>query len=171
MGAAEYWTPNLTGSDRPEKLWALHISSDILPLLGIQPVLGRSFLPEEDNPGRDHEVILSYSLWQRRFSGDQDVLGRPVVLDSESYTVVGVMPRGFKFAPFWATRAELWVPIALGPRASSRTGNSLRVFARLAPGAPLKQARAEMATITARLDSQYPDTNQNVMVVPHQNKG
>src|SRR5215471_788607 len=170
MGAAEYWTPNLTGSDRPEKLWALHISSDILPLLGIQPVLGRTFLPEEDNPGRDHEVILSYSLWQRRFSGDQDVVGRPVVLDGESYTVVGVMPRGFKFAPFWATKAELWAPLSLGARAAGRNGNSLRVFARLASGVSLEQARSEMAGITSRLDSQYPGTNRNVMVVPLKDK-
>src|SRR5215471_16597446 len=170
MGAAEYWTPNLTGSDRPEKLWALHISSDILPLLGIQPVLGRTFLPEEDNPGRDHEVILSYSLWQRRFSGDQDVVGRPVVLDGETYAVVGVMPRGFKFAPFWATKAELWAPLSLGARGASRTGNSLRVFARLGQGVSLDQARSEMAGITSRLDSQYPGTNRNVMVVPLKDK-
>jgi putative ABC transport system permease protein len=170
MGAAEYWTPNFTGGDRPEKLWALHISSDILPLLGVQPVLGRTFLPEEDNPGRDHEVMLSYSLWQRRFSGDQDVVGRPVVLNGETYTVVGVMPRGFKFAPFWATKAELWAPLALGARADSRTGNSLRVFARLASGVTLEQARAEMTSITTRLDSQYPGTNRNVAVVPLKDK-
>src|SRR5262249_27293779 len=158
MGAAEYWTPNLTGGDRPEKLWALHISSDILPLLGVKPILGRTFLPQEDNPGRDHEVILSYTLWQRRFSGDTRVLGQPVVLDGESYTVIGVMPRGFKFAPFWATKAELWAPLALGARATSRNGNSLRIFARLGPGVSLEQARAEMATITDRLDTQYPGT-------------
>ena len=150
MGAAEYWTPNLTGGDRPEKIWALQLSPDILPLLGIEPALGRVFLREEDNPGRNHEVILSYSLWKRRFSGDEGVLGRAIVLNGETYTVVGVMPRGFKFAPFWATKAELWVPLALGARAASRSGNSLRVFARLAPGVSLEQARAEMATITAR---------------------
>jgi len=170
MGAAEYWTPNLTDGDRPEKVWALQLSSDIFPLLGVQPALGRVFLSEENSPGREHEVVLSYALWQRRFSGDAGVLGRNIALNGETYTVVGVMPRGFKFAPFWATRAELWVPIALGPRASSRTGNSLRVFARLAPGVSLEQARAEMATITARLDSQYPGTNRNVMVVPLKDK-
>jgi putative ABC transport system permease protein len=76
------------------------------------------------------------------------------------------MPRGFKFAPFWATKAELWAPLSLGARADSRTGNSLRVFARLAPSASLEQARAEMTSITSRLDTQYPGTNRNVMVVP-----
>src|SRR5262245_709279 len=99
MAAAEYWTPNLTGGDSPEKIWALKLSPDVLPLLGVAPALGRMFLSEEDNPGRDHEVILSHSLWQRRFSGDEGVLGRPVVLNGETYTVVGVMPRGFRFAP------------------------------------------------------------------------
>jgi putative ABC transport system permease protein len=170
MGAAEYWTPNLTDGDRPEKVWALQLSSDIFPLLGIQPALGRVFLPEENKPGSEHEVVLSYALWQRRFSGDERVLGRNIALNGETYTVVGVMPRGFKFAPFWATKAELWVPIALGPRASSRTGNSLRVFARLAPGVSMEQAGAEMATIAARLDSQYPGTNRNVTVVPLKDK-
>src|SRR5262249_30686369 len=126
MGAAEYWTPNLTGADRPEKLWALHISSDILPLLGVKPVLGRGFLSEEDNRGRDHQVILSYALWQRRFAGDPGILSRQVVLDGETYAIVGVMPREFKFAPFWATKAELWAPLSLGPRAASRAGSSLR---------------------------------------------
>jgi putative ABC transport system permease protein len=166
MGAAEYWTPNLTSGDRPEKLWALQISADILPLLGVEPALGRVFLPEEDNPGRNHEVILSYALWQRRFSGDESVLGRPIVLNGETYTVVGVMPRGFKFAPFWATKAELWAPLAFGARADSRNASSLRIFARLAPGISLEQARAVMATITGRLDSQFPGTNRNVTVVP-----
>src|SRR5262249_30198539 len=81
MGAAEYWTPNLTGGDSPEKIWALQLSPDILPLLGVEPALGRVFLPEEDNPGRNHEVILSYALWQRRFSGDEGVVGGPIVLN------------------------------------------------------------------------------------------
>src|SRR5262249_25403520 len=107
---------------------------------------------------------------QRRFSGDTRVLGQPVVLDGESYTVIGVMPRGFKFAPFWATKAELWAPLALGARATSRNGNSLRIFARLGPGASLEQARAEMATNTDRLDTQYRGTNRNVAVVPLKDK-
>jgi predicted permease len=166
IGAAEYWTPNLTGDDRPEKLWALHVSAEILPLLGVQPALGRVFLSEEDNAGRDHEIILSYSLWKRRFSGDTGIVGRPVVLDGETYSVVGVMPRGFKFAPFWATKAELWAPLALGERAASRGANSLRIFARLGSGVTLGQARTEMAAIAGRLDTQYPGTNRNVTVVP-----
>ena len=166
MGAAEYWTPDLTGVDRPSKLWALHITSDILPMLGVPPVLGRFVAKEEEQVGHEYEVVLSYGLWQRQFGGDPHVLGREIALDGKLYAIVGVMPAGFKFAPFWATKAELWAPLALGPRASQRGGNSLRIFARLAPGVGLSDARAELATITARLEQQYPGTNQDAQVVP-----
>jgi putative ABC transport system permease protein len=170
MGAAEYWTPNLTGIDEPEGVEALHITSDILPLLGVQPLLGRMFLPEGGQKGRDHEVILSYGAWQKRFAGGAGVIGRSMTLDGERYVVVGVMPRDFKFAPFWATKAQLWAPLALADRATQRGGNSLRVFARLKPGVTLDQARAEMATITSRLEREYPGTNRDYVVLPLKEK-
>jgi putative ABC transport system permease protein len=129
MGAAEYWTPNLTGTDNPEKLWALHVSPDIFPMLRVQPLLGRMFLPEEQEAGKEHEVVLSYSLWQSHFAGNREIIGRSVALSGETYTVTGVMPRDFKFTPFWATKAQLWAPLALGPRLTDRGGSSLRVFA------------------------------------------
>jgi predicted permease len=170
MGAAEYWTPDLTNVDRPSKLWALRITPDILPMLGIQPVLGRAFASEEDQTGHEFEVVLSYALWQRQFGGDPGVLGRRMSLDGKSYAIVGVMPARFKFAPFWATKAELWAPLALGTRASDREGSSLRIFARLAQGVGLPSARAELATITARLEQQYPGTNRDAQVVPLKEK-
>ena len=166
MGAAEYWTPDLTGSDRPEKLWALRVSADILPLLGIPPAMGRFFGPGEDQLGREFEVVIGHTLWRRQFDEDKNVLGRRIQLDNHTYTVVGVMPAGFQFAPFRATRAELWAPLALGPRASQRGGNSLRVFGRLKPGVTLEQAREEFSAITARLERQYPGTNRDQRVVP-----
>jgi predicted permease len=170
IGAAEYWTPDLTNVDRPSKLWALHITSDTLPMLGIQPILGRVFVSEEDQAGHEFEVVLSYALWQRQFGGDPTVLGRQISLDGHSYTIVGVMPAKFKFAPFWATKAELWAPLALGPRATDRGGNSLRIFARLASGVGFEAARAELATITARLEQQYPGTNKDARIVPLKEK-
>ena len=163
MGAAEYWTPNVTGVDEPEKLWALHVTPSIFPMLGVAPLLGRAFLAEEGERGAEHEVVLGYSLWQRRFGGDPRIVGESITLDGAQYTVVGVMPRDFKFAPFWATKAELWAPLVLDPT-RSRESNSLRVFARLAPGVDLRQARAEMATMTARLEREYPGTNRDVTV-------
>ena len=166
MGAAEDWTPDLTGVDRPSRLWALHITPDILPMLGIPPVLGRFFAKDEEQVGHEYEVVLSYALWQGQFARDPGVLGRQISLDAKPYVVVGVMPAGFKFAPFWATKAELWAPLALGPRATHRGANSLRIFARLASGVSLADARAEFATITARLEIQYPGTNGDAQVVP-----
>ena len=170
MAAADYWTPNLTGVDRPEHLWALRVTSGMFPLLGVQPMLGRVFAPDEDKAGHELEVVISYRLWQRRFGGDQSVLNRTILLDGQKYTIIGVMPPEFKFAPFWATKAELWAPNVLGDRIHNRNGNSLRVFARLKPGVSLQQARAEMATITGRLEQQYPGTNRNVVVLPLQEK-
>ncbi len=165
MGAAEYWTPNLTGIDNPEKLWALHVSTSIFPMLGVQPLLGRVFLPQEQETGKEHEVLLSFQLWQRHFAGDPNVLGRSMELSGEAYTIVGVMPREFGFAPFWATKSELWAPLALGPRLRERGGASLRVFARLRPGVTFAQAQGEMGTITGRLEREFPGTNQNMQVL------
>jgi predicted permease len=166
MGAAQYWSPSLTGIESPEHILGLKVTQSLLPMLGIDPLLGRLFAVGEDQKGAENEVILSYRLWQRRFNGDPKVLGRPIHLNGESFTVIGVMPDDFKFAPFWATHAELWAPLAFGDRIHERGGNSLRIFARLKPGLALAEARAEIATITARLEHQYPGTNRDVVVTP-----
>ena len=170
MGAAESWGPNLTGLQSPEHLIGLRVTQNMLPLLGVHPALGRLFVQGEDTAGNDHEVILSYGLWQRRFSGDPSALGKSMLLDGVSYTVVGVMPPDFHFAPFWVTHTELWAPLSLAAKANSRDGSSLRLFARLKQGVTLSQARAEMATITARLETIYPGTNTDIVVVPLKEK-
>ncbi len=154
MGAADYWTPNLTGSGSPEHLWGLRVTQSLMPMLGIEPLLGRLFLPGEDQPGSEHEVVLSHRLWRRRFNSDPSVVGMPITLNGEAYTVIGVMPPEFQFAPFWATRAELWAPDAFGrPRAQSAAETVCASFARLKAGLPLAQARAEIAAITGRLET------------------
>jgi predicted permease len=164
MGAAESWAPNLTGGDEAETVPALRMTADVLPMLGVAPLLGRAFLPGEEAPGQDHVAVLGHALWQRRFGGDAGIVGRTIALNGEPYTVVGVMPRAFAFPPFWATGAELWAPLSLAERATSREGSSLRIFARLKPGARVAQARAEMAAITGRLEKEYPGTNRDVVV-------
>jgi putative ABC transport system permease protein len=161
MAAAEYWTPNLTGSDPPEHLYGLRLTPNLIPMLGVPPALGRVFADETAR-----EVVLSYRMWQRRFSGDPRVLGQAIRLNNEAYTVVGVMPREFQFAPFWATRAELWVPLALADRIHNREASSLRIFARLAPRVTLAAARSEMALVSARLEARFPGTNRDVRVTP-----
>ncbi len=165
MGAAEYWSPNLTGTDNTEKILALRITADILPMLGVQPLLGRALLSEEQERGKEHEVVLGYPFWQSHFGGNAEVIGQTMNLSGEAYTIVGVMPRGFKFAPFWATKAQLWAPLVLGDRVNDRSGRSLRIFARLKPNVTLQQAQGEMNALTAHLEQEYPGTNPGVSVL------
>ena len=108
VAAAQWWEPDLTGDDQPEHLRALQLTAGMFQVLGVSPVLGRTFNPDEDQPGRERVVVLSNRLWQRRFGGDANIVGRQVTLNGEGYTVIGVMPSEFQFAPFWATTAELW---------------------------------------------------------------
>jgi putative ABC transport system permease protein len=164
IAAAQWWEPNLTGSDEPEHLRGLQLTARMFQVLGVSPALGRTFNPDEDQPGRERVVVLSNRLWQRRFGGDPQVVGRQITLDGESFTVIGVMPPEFQFAPFWATNAELWSPLNLAPRATNRGGQSLRVFARLKPGVTRSAAQAEMTTIFSRLTQEYPQTNKGLAI-------
>jgi putative ABC transport system permease protein len=162
IAAAQWWEPNLTGREEPEHLRGLQLTAGMFQVLGVSPALGRTFNPDEDQPGHEHVVVLSDRLWQRRFGGDPRIVGQQVALNGESYTVIGVMPREFQFAPFWATTAELWSPLNLAPRANDRGGQSLRVFARLKSGLTRPLAQAEVATIFRRLEQEYPQPNKGL---------
>jgi putative ABC transport system permease protein len=172
VAAAEYWTPTLAARDEPEEVYGLHVTANLFPLLGVRPLLGRLFAEHEDEPGNEQVAIIGYGLWQRVFGGDRGIVGRRISLDGNVVTVIGVMPRTFQFAPFWATHAELWAPLVLAPRlgTTNRGGQSLRLFARLRPGVSLDQARLDVAAVTARLERAYPGTNRNVAVVPLKDK-
>jgi len=170
VAAAEYWTPDLTGDDNPEQINGLRVSPGMIRMLGVAPILGRSFTYDEGRAGHDHVVVISYGLWQRRFSGDRSVIGKSLALDGQQYTIVAVMPASFQFAPFWATKAELWAPLSLDGRLAGRGGNSLRIFARLKPNVTLAQARADIAAVTGRLERDFPGTNRNVVVLPLKEK-
>ena len=135
-------------------------------MTGVRPVLGRLLRAEEDVPSAELPVVVSWGFWQTRLGGRNESLGQRISVDGASYTVVGVMPRGFDFPMFWATGVQLWAPLPLGERATSRGGSSLRVFARLRPGVSLDAARAQMTTITATLERAFPGTNRNVTVTP-----
>ena len=162
MAAAQMWGPNLTGRDQPENLRGLQLSADMFHLLGVNPIVGRTFSNGEDQPGKERVVVLGHGLWQRRFGSDKNIVGQQLTLDGNSYTVIGVMPLQFQFAPFWATQTELWVPLNLAARANDRRGQSLRVFGRLKPGVTREQAQAEVATIFNRLEQQHPDSNKGL---------
>ncbi len=158
---------------------ALHIqgetvSADLFPLLGVQPVLGRVFLPKEDEPG-NHVVILSHELWQRRFGADPNILGRNVTLDGQPFQVVGVMPPRFSF-PIRSISPELWVPVSVlretkdgsTPMTEQRDDDFFSCIARLKSGVSIQQAQANIDTVTANWRRQYPDTKLYVgaKVVP-----
>ena len=159
--AAHPWSPVLRGDGRPTQLDGLKASPSLFRLLGVGPQLGRTF---EDGDG-EQVIVLGHEVWQRRFGGDSAILGTAVALDGEPYTVIGVMPPGFEFPPFWASDAELWVPLVFDTVEAGRRGSRfLRVFGRLVPGAGLDQARAEMSTLAARLADEHPQDNQGVTI-------
>ncbi len=154
---------NLTGVGDPERIDGQRVSASLFPLLGVEPQAGRAFRPEEDKPGANHVVMMSYGLWQRRFGGDRAIVGKPINLNGESFTVVGVMPRQFQFP---SQNDQLWIPIAFDSKeAGDRGSHYLKVIARIKPGTTLPQAQAEMTTIAARLQQQYPATNTSIGAV------
>ena len=172
ISAAQAWSATLASGDGAERLSGLQVSADLFRLLGVPAAIGRTFAPGEDQPGRDNVIVLSDALWRRRFGGDPGIVGRAVTLDGAPFTVVGVMPPTFRFAPFWVTTATLWRPLSLADRTSDRSGRSLRVFARLRNGVTREQAQAEASGIASRLAAAYPDTNAQlgIAVVPLREK-
>jgi putative ABC transport system permease protein len=151
---------NLTGAGEPERFDGKRVSTNFFSLLGVEPQLGRGFVPEEDVPGADHVVVLSHGLWQRRFGSDRGMVGKSITLNGEGYTVVGIMPPGFQFM---SQDVGMWVPIAFTQQqAASRGSHYLKVVARLKPGVTVEHAQAEMSTIAARLQQQYPEQNTDL---------
>jgi predicted permease len=171
MGAAEAWGASLTGRDSPEQVTGLHLSEDMFSLLGVAPVRGRTFDANDFEAGKNQVAVISNSLWQRSFGGSDNVVGQKILLDGESYTVIGVMPADFYFAPFWVTNAEIFAPLDLlamfsGPNGKNgglkRDRYSLRVFGKLAPGVSREKAQSEVDQICHSLAVAYPDTNVNM---------
>jgi predicted permease len=156
----------LGGQSEASRLAGGDASSSFFSVLGVRFMLGRNFLPDEDRPGKDHVAILSYAAWNERFGADQDIAGKTITLDDESYTVVGVLPAGFRFGnsaeDFQAqSQPDIWVPLALDPQKLQRGAHILRVIARLRPGVNLAQAQAELDVVAANLAQQYPENNKD----------
>ena len=147
-----------TGGPEPERLTGANVAASFFSVMGAEPALGRTFLPEDDVVGKASVVVLSYGLWTRRFGSDPQILGKSLTLDGRPYRVIGVMQNGFQY-PRGST---LWVPSefdedSLGPGA--RGAHYLRVLARLKPGISIDQAQAQMSSLSTRLEQQYPKTN------------
>jgi putative ABC transport system permease protein len=150
-GSATY-----TDASGPQRVTNAAVSWDIFELLQVAPALGRGFRADEDAPGKANAIVLSHGMWQRRFGGAPDVLGRSVSLSGTPYTIIGVMPAGFSFP---TPQEEFWLPLGLNPASATRGGHFLAVIARRKPGISEQQAEAEMKTIAERLALQYPDSS------------
>jgi predicted permease len=153
----------LTGNGAPQMLEGQVVSAEFFRVLGVRPLLGRDFLPADEQPGA-RVVMLSYTLWQSAFGGARDILGRAVALDGQNHVVVGVMPAGFIF-PIRNPAPALWTTLAddadgTKPRTAQRGFDSLDVVSRLKPGVTQAQARAELSVIARNIAAQYPDTNK-----------
>ena len=151
---------NLTGTGDPAVVYGPRVAAEFFSVMGVQPILGRTFQPEEDQAGANRVVILSYSLWQNRFGGEPGVIGRNITLNDQSYSVVGVMPSQFQYPPNPLTGEgpQLWTPIA-EPIYLYRGRHFLGVIARLKAGVTLMQAQSDMNTIAARLEREQPADN------------
>ena len=150
----------LTGRGEPVRLDIARISASLFDLLGVAPALGRVFVGDDNKPGKTHVTVLSHTLWRDRFGSDPKIVGKQILLDGESYEVVGVMPEKFSYP---AGRA-LWLPIEYDEDFTIKQRGAwyLAVVGRTRPGVPVEQAKAELETIGAQLAKQYPDSNEGV---------
>ena len=165
---------SLTGEGEPEQLLGGKITEGYFRTLGVEPLLGRVFSQEEETPGRDNVVLLSYGLWQRRFGGNSEILGQPVTFDGNLFTIIGVMPQGIY--PTWLNSVgqiqfrpdhhQFWVPMALpeGFR-TTRRSHVFGVLARLRSGVSFQEAQLEMETIGRRLEQAFPENAKERIVV------
>ena len=165
VGALLGWQPTLTGQDEPEDLQGGAVSHDTFAMLGVEPALGRSFSADEDRAGAERVVVVSHKLWQRRFAADPAVVGRTLLLSGESYTVIGVMPRAFRFpilpdTEIWRTAGPL---LAANPNCD-RGCVILRMIARLRTDVTIDSARAEMAGLAQQIAERFPESNKGVGV-------
>ncbi|MCA1627986.1 MAG: ABC transporter permease [Acidobacteria bacterium] len=155
------WRPIFSTGGEPERIQAMQVGDGYFKVMKAEPLLGRVFLPEEQEDGKDFVIVLGYGLWQKRFGGSPDVVGTKVLLSGRPYTIVGVMPAGFRSLPSTLIdpQAEYYRPVAEGYDDKARSERHLRAIARLKPGATLQQAQSEMSLIAQRLAQQYPVDN------------
>ena len=169
ISAYTFGNLNLSGTGEPERLFAVKSSANLFSLVGATPLLGRPFLDEEDKEGANRVVILSHGLWQRRFGSDSGIVGQPVTLNNQSYTVVGVMPASFQFPVGFGylgkvlnDPVDVYVPIAATAAVAARGNFSFFSIGRLKQGVSIDQARVEMTAIEGRIVQQYPEENSGI---------
>ncbi|GAG46142.1 unnamed protein product, partial [marine sediment metagenome] len=159
LGAFYTGTVNLSGSERPERYFGGFVTANTFDILRVDPILGRTFTPQESVPGSPMVAVISHSVWRTRFQSDPDVVGQTIRVNGEPATLIGVMPEEFAF-PYWQ---DVWVPLRMNPLELERgAGPGLEAFGRLRDDATLQQAVVEFQGISARLEGEYPDTNEGL---------
>ncbi|HKY46007.1 MAG TPA: ABC transporter permease [Pyrinomonadaceae bacterium] len=152
-----WWSANITGIDPPERIQGFLVTANFFDALGMRPIMGRNFMADENQPGKDAVAIITHSLWQRRFGGDPNIINKTITVNSVVRTVVGVMPERFNFPK----GSEVYAPLAFTPELIKSRGNhSYYVIGRLKPGVSIESSQAEINNITARLEQQYPESNK-----------
>jgi hypothetical protein len=157
IAAEAGWRATLTGGDEPVVIRGARVSARYFDIFGVTAARGRTFLADEDQPGKDHVVLVSHALWEGRFGSDPAILERSIVLNGEAHTVVGVLPKG---GPFDRAAAQIWKPLAFQPSNMTRDFRWLGASAKLKPGMSLGTARAGMDLIAQRLALAYPESNK-----------
>ena len=167
LGALFYTDMNLTGTGDPQRIKSCVVTTNLFQVLGVQPMLGRSFLPEEDIPGKPHSVILSHDLWQR-LGSDPGLINKSLTLNGRPIAVSGVMPPAFELQFPTSRHVDMWLPMVIDPGDLNRSLNFLYAVGRLKQGVSQEQAQAEMSLIAGQLQQEYPETNaeRGVRVVP-----
>jgi putative ABC transport system permease protein len=153
LGAVGFASFNLSGRGEPEQLTGAPITPSLLPLLGLQPVAGRSFLADEEKPGSAPVAMISEGLWKRRFGGDPAIIGQSLTLNSVSRTVVGIAPAGLRVL----TNGDVWIPMTIDPGREQRLNHVIIAVGRIKRGVTQTQAQAEMETIAGRVGRQFPE--------------
>src|SRR5260370_1439306 len=154
ISAFRTWFYRLSGDGDPEQVWGVRTSASFFELLGVEPQSGRTFLPEEEQPGREQVVLISHGLWERRFAADPSLVGHTITIDDRPFTVIGILPRDFDL--FGSKRAyDIWMPFDFTRGQLRRDDYSLLVFARLKTEIGREHAQSEMSAIAERLEQQY----------------
>ncbi|HXJ43577.1 MAG TPA: ABC transporter permease, partial [Bryobacteraceae bacterium] len=161
MAAAdEYRRSSLTGQNESESLPSAAVSANYFEVMGVAAQMGRTFVSGEEQSGQDHVVVLSQTLWERRFGSDPSIVGRTIRLNRENYNVIGVMPASFRLIGFLP---ELWTPLVIAPddrTAAAHKDRPLYLFGRMKPGVTIEQVRSEFATLAHRAEQEFPESEK-----------
>ncbi len=165
IGAVQQATFILSDGDKPERYLGGDISADTFTFLGVQPILGRNFRPEEDELGASPVALIGYDVWQKHFGGDRSVVGKIIPINGKQATIVGVMPKGWRYPEI----CDIWMPLQIEEKDHPRGNFFLDCIGKVKKGVSIEQARAELEAISNRIAAEHPDTNSgcSVHVLPY----